>query len=179
MSTILTASGLNFDVANPNADLIDIEDIAHSLAHLCRFTGHTDRFYSVAEHSVRAAWHVAPEHQLEALLHDATEAYLGDVASPLKALLPEYRAIEARLEACIRQHFGLPATPSLAIKAADLAMLATERFHLMPANFDSWPQLAGVTPAAPIFDTWTPSQARHQFLTAYKRLTQITVLEAA
>lgn len=168
--TILTRSGFNFNLVEPDLDLIEIEDIAHALSHLCRFTGHTNRFYSVAEHCVRASEHVAPEHALEALLHDATEAYLGDVSSPLKALLHDYRMIEFKLDLCIRERFGLPLKQTPAVKQADLAMLATERTHLMPATNDHWPLLDGITPANPIGHPWSSIQARNHFLYRFHSL---------
>jgi len=95
MSKILLRSGTMHDLLNPaaNGDPI-IEDIAHALANICRWTGHTSRFYSVAEHCIRAAAIAPPECKLHVLMHDAAEAYLGDVATPLKNLLPEYQTIE-------------------------------------------------------------------------------------
>lgn len=167
---ILTQSGININLLEPDPALINIDDIAHALSHLCRFTGHTNRFYSVAEHCVRAAAHVAPEYALEALLHDATEAYLGDVSSPLKCLLHEYRAIESRLDCVIRARFGLPPLQSPQVKQADLAMLATERHHLMPATADHWPLLDGIVPAAEITDPLTSTQAYNLFLDRFNQL---------
>jgi len=165
--TILTHSGISFNLLEPDGDLVEIEDIAHALSHLCRFTGHTNRFYSVAEHCVRAARHVAPEFRLKALLHDATEAYLGDVSSPLKALLHEYRLIEFRLDCVIRERYGLPLKQSPEVKQADLAMLAAERESLMPSTGEHWPLLDGIEPADNIRDTMSPAQAHSAFLTYY------------
>jgi hypothetical protein len=162
--TILTRCGISFNLVEPTPEMIEIGDIAHALANLCRFTGHTKSFYSVAEHCVRASREVPAAFALEALLHDATEAYLGDVSSPLKALLPDYQAIEHRLDAVIRQRFGLPAKMSPEVKRADLAMLATERTCLMPSTAEVWTQLQDITPAPLIDYTWTPREARQQFL---------------
>jgi hypothetical protein len=175
--TILTRSGINFNLVEPDGGQIEIEDIAHALSHICRFTGHTNRFYSVAEHCIRASEHVAPEHALEALLHDATEAYLGDVSSPLKALLHEYRLIEFRLDCVIRERFGLPLKQTPAVKQADLAMLATERHHLMPVTSDHWPLLDGIAMAAPIACPLTPAQARSSFLYRFHDLSQTTTAQ--
>src|SRR5579872_2947230 len=81
---IQTASGLEFPLFEPRLDAINIEDIAHGLSMICRFTGQCARFYSVAEHSVHVSHLVPREDAAWGLLHDAAEAYLGDVASPLK-----------------------------------------------------------------------------------------------
>ena len=95
-----TFSGLRFWPLDPNPEKILIADIAHALAHQCRFGGHASKFYSVAEHSVHVSKLCLPEHALWGLLHDASEAYLVDLPRPLK-LLPEfapYREAERRLQ---------------------------------------------------------------------------------
>lgn len=84
MTWILTRSGRKFDLARPTADMVDPADIAHSLSMQCRFNGHTSRYYSVAQHSYLVADLVPAEDQLAGLLHDATEAYVGDLVRPLK-----------------------------------------------------------------------------------------------
>ena len=94
MNWILTQTGKRFDLFEPDADMIDPRDIAHSLAHLCRFNGHTREFYSVAQHSCLVADLVPTEHKLAALLHDATEAYIGDMVRPLKQWMHAYQDVE-------------------------------------------------------------------------------------
>src|SRR4051812_43149736 len=79
---IITHTGKWFNVLDPNPDEVDIEDIAHALALQCRFTGHTDEFYSVAQHSVLVANHCPSEYGIYGLLHDGSEAYLSDIARP-------------------------------------------------------------------------------------------------
>jgi len=106
MSIIVTNSGKFVNLADPQPETICIEDIAHHLAHINRFTGATFQGYSVASHSLYVSDLVAPEFKLIALMHDATEAYLGDISSPLKSILPEYKVIEARMHKAIADKMG-------------------------------------------------------------------------
>jgi 5'-deoxynucleotidase YfbR-like HD superfamily hydrolase len=173
---IQTHTGLAFSLIpddtiwNDQRD-IRIEDIAHALSHLCRFTGHTRTFYSVAEHSVRASYEVPPHLALDALLHDATEAYLGDVSSPLKSLLPDYRKIEDMLSRRIAIVFGTtwPMLPE--VKHADLVMLATEKRDLMGNDSgEGWSCLDGIEPCPEIIVSRPPTHAKAWFLTRYDAL---------
>ena len=104
---IRTVTGRDVDLLDPQPQAIAIEDIAHGLAHTCRFSGQSARFYSVAEHAIRVSHMVPARDALVALLHDASEAYLSDLVSPLKALgdLAGYRAIESRLMQAIYRRF--------------------------------------------------------------------------
>ncbi len=174
--TILTASGLYFNLLNPEESDISIQDIAHGLSHICRFTGHVRTFYSVAEHSYHASYLVPPEHALAALMHDAAEAYLGDVASPLKRQLPDYKAIEARVEAAIFARFSLPATLPDCVKHADRVMLATEKRDLMPAHRDTWTDLHGIEPMPMLIVPMSPETARHKFFERFLDLWELHVL---
>lgn len=132
---IQLVSGRYVDLLHPIEDDIHISDIAHGLSNLCRFTGHTSTFYSVAQHSVFVANYVPAHLRLTALLHDATEAYLGDISTPLKALLPEYKLIERQFEIIIAKRFNLPPFKSeTIIKAADTLALFTEKRDLMPES---------------------------------------------
>ena len=143
MTWITTHSGLHFDYQNPIANAICIEDIAKGLSHECRFTGQLDRFYSVAQHSVECSYIVPDQFKLEALLHDAVEAYCKDIPSPLKKLLPDYQKIENYVDLIIRQKFNLPVVMSAEVKRADLILLATE--HRDIANDGKeWPVLKGI-----------------------------------
>lgn len=165
--TILTRRGHYFDFENPEGSTIDIEDIAHALSQICRFTGHTARFYSVAEHSVHCASLVPREHRLAALLHDAAEAYLGDVSRPLKSILPQYKALEARVEAAVLGRFGLALPLDPCVKEADRTMLRVEQQQAM-LNEDVWPGMEGAG-AAVTLQFWEPTRAKLAFLGAFWR----------
>lgn len=126
-SSISTYSGRFFDILKPEEYEYDINEIAHALSNLCRYTGHTNGFYSVAEHSVLVSRLVPDDLALCGLLHDASECFLGDVSSPLKQLLPEYRSIENRVEKAIANYFGIPFPYPPEIKEADKRMYWQER----------------------------------------------------
>jgi len=169
--TILTSAGRYFNLVDPNHRHVCIHEIAHALAHICRFTGHVRTFYSVAQHSYHASYLVPPEYALQALLHDAAEAYIGDVASPLKHLLPDYKAIEAGVEAAVTRHFKLPAVLHPSVKRADLIMLATEQRDLMPAHADVWECIQGIEPMPQPIAPMAPQSARYCFLDRFFELT--------
>ncbi|HGE8299586.1 TPA: HD family hydrolase, partial [Serratia marcescens] len=158
---IRTHSGRHFCYEAISLDAIDIDDIAQALSNICRFAGHLDDFYSVAQHSVLVSRLVPPELALEALLHDASEAYCQDIPAPLKALLPDYRDIEASVDNVIRSLFGLPLAHSPEVKHADLVMLATERRDLGIDDGDKWDILDGIAPTDEfVIHPLNPRQAR-------------------
>lgn len=160
--TILLQSGLYFDLLDPESSVFTIEDIAHALSNICRFTGHCSSFLSVAQHCVHVSHQVPDEDALAGLLHDAAEAFVGDVAKPLKMLLPEYSVIEARIEAAVLARFGIAAIPE-SVKDADLRMLATEQLQLM-RNRDNWVHTEGRQPYPLVLPRWTPAEAKRMFL---------------
>ncbi|MBS1170158.1 MAG: putative phage hydrolase, partial [Burkholderiaceae bacterium] len=112
------------------------------------------------------------KYALEALLHDASEAYLKDIPKPLKELLPDYRAIEARLQAVIRRKFGLPEQESDAVKRVDLKLLATERRDLMPEHDADWEILRGIQKLPQPIRAVHAGIAQAQFVRRYLQLTQ-------
>jgi uncharacterized protein len=138
---IETFSGHMFPIVNPKESDVRITDIANALSKLCRFTGHCSRFYSVAEHS----WHCAnllmdqpKEVQLAALLHDASEAYLADIASPIKQYLPDYGYLEDRVASVIFKKYDLEYPMHNLVKWADLSMLSTEAYYLLTSKGNTW-----------------------------------------
>lgn len=124
-----TYTGRRLFVLSPDPEQIVIEDIAHHLSLLCRFVGAVRTFYSVAQHSVLVSRHVPWELQMSALLHDATEAYLGDVIRPVKRQLPEYKELERVWAAAIEHRFDVR-TRTAEIEEADHRALITERRDL-------------------------------------------------
>ena len=168
---ILLRSGCYFDLAEPERSEFTIEDIAHALSNICRFTGHTVRFYSVAEHCWHCSFIVPPEHALAALLHDAAEAFVGDVASPLKGMLPDYRQIEARVHRAVLARFGLGPDLHPSVKQADMAMLLAEQRQAM-SNRDRWFEVDGIEPAARHLLWMYPHHAAPAFLRRYDELTK-------
>lgn len=170
--TILTASGQHFDLTSPATSPINILTIAHALSHLCRFTGHCREFYSVAQHSLMVSFLVPPEHALAGLLHDAAEAYVGDVSAPLKQLLPDYKAVERQVEAAVLRYFDLPPELPGCVKAADLVMLATEQRDLMSHAHQAevWTSLKGIDALADRLVPMHPVVARRAFLERFATL---------
>lgn len=142
MSEIMTHSKKMFDPLRPKAELVDIEDIAHSLAMLCRANGHFKSFYSVGQHCINCAKEAkargySERLQLACLLHDASEAYLSDVTRPVKAELPRYLEIEEPLQEML-WNIWLDA-PLTEIERAqvfqiDDVILLHEFLHLMDAK---------------------------------------------
>ena len=176
----LTSTGKQFFPLDPRAEDICIEDIAHALSNVCRFGGHCRDFYSVAQHSVHVSDLVPPEHAMLGLMHDATEAYIGDMVRPLKLCMPDYQEAEARLWTVIAAKFGLPEIFPGCVKEADNVALMTERRDLVIHTPHVWSVKA--EPDEAQIRAWSPRLAKKHFLNRYrelKRRTQyeITVIE--
>lgn len=167
---IQTFTGRRFWPLDPRAEDIRIEDIAHALSNICRFTGHTLKFYSVAQHSVLVSRIVPPADALWGLLHDASEAYLTDIAKPVKEspAFAEYKLAEDKLARVVAEAFSLPWPMPASVKKADCVLLATERRDVMRSTDLAWnvpaePMLRRITP-------WTPEAAEQAFLDRYQYL---------
>ncbi|MDE1867451.1 MAG: hypothetical protein KGI08_07060 [Thaumarchaeota archaeon] len=164
---IETYTGEKFYFLNPTPDMIHIEDIAHALANQCRFTGHSSKFYSVAEHSIYVSKLCG--NSIAGLLHDASEAYLTDVASPVKPFLHNYKTLEDKLMKAIATKFNFPYPFVEEVHIADKIQLLMEARHLIRSEGTDWatydPDLAyrGIQPKCLV-----PQLAEGYFLEQFK-----------
>lgn len=167
---IQTRFGDGICVVDPLPAQVRITDIAHALACSPRFTGHTFEPYSVAQHSVLVARELPPELQLQGLMHDAAEAYLTDVARPIKAHLSNYKIIEAKLLRCIGGKYGINALDVMPpeVLFVDNLMLSTERQLLPPPPFP-WCDLP--EPLDMKIECWDWKFARRAFIEMFDCLT--------
>lgn len=170
---IETASGLMVPLEIPDPQSLRIEDIAHGLSNLCRFGGHCEKFYSVAEHSVLCYLHAKENYAMDrevlraVLLHDASEAYLGDVTRPLKLLLGRaYTDLEKRWQAAIYDHFDCEPV-EVSMKEIDNAVLKKESETLMNSMGRSW-KFDGVEASPVDLRLWTPYYAKQWYLHVWK-----------
>jgi hypothetical protein len=165
-SFVRTFSGAEVDLLHPTQESLRIEDIAHHLSKLDRYNGAGAYPYSVGQHCLLVAEVLPPLLKLWGLLHDATEAYLGDVVAPLKSLCSDYRFIEQNLMKHIACRFGLSLPRPSAIKTADKGIMVAEMHQVM-----NWPDLAcrqEVEPA-PVRIWQRPWQAvREEFLKRFR-----------
>jgi hypothetical protein len=170
---IVTYTGRWIEPLTPDPDDIAIEDIAHALSNQCRFTGHVKQFYSVAEHSVRVSYLLGENNYSKAvqwagLLHDSSEAYLSDIARPVKRS-PEisrfYDAAEEGLMTVIAEKFGFKWPMQKAVKWADDVLLRSEQRDLMADG-----RIPGTTYVSYTIEPWAPDFAEEMFLSRYKSL---------
>jgi hypothetical protein len=168
--TILLHSGEYLNLLDPKSSKFSIEDIAHGLSMTCRFNGQCNYFYSVAEHCVFMSHQIQTEYAFEALMHDASEAFLGDIVTPLKKILPAYQEIEKSFERQIALRYNLPMKMSPQVKKADTRMCVTEKQQLMN-NFDVWDEgMRDVLPYNIDLPCWPSDYAKQMFLQTYERL---------
>lgn len=168
--SIQTHSGTMVDLVNPDPDTINIYDIAHALSYICRFTGHLNEFYSVAQHSVMVADLLPENLKLTGLLHDAAEAYTGDMSSPLKSVCHDYRVIQKNFEKVIAKKYRtINPLPQL-VKDADVQALATETqlFSVYPNWVKNY-----ANPLDVQIVPWTPDRAKELFLEKFTELSAL------
>jgi hypothetical protein len=168
---IQTYTGRQFWPLDPSPDEIFIEDIAHALSMQCRFTGHCLRFYSVAEHSVFVSRLVPSEHALWGLLHDASEAYLCDLARPVKRCVVGYSGAEERLMRVVCVRFDLSHEQPSAVTVADMRMCVTEAAQNMAPFTADWSELPEPYPVEKVkLYNHMPHVAEARFLQRFEEL---------
>lgn len=170
---IETRFGQQFTFLNPQSEQIDIRDIAFALANTCRWNGHVP-FFSVAEHSIAVAARLPPAMQLAGLMHDAAEAYLSDIPSPIKQYLPDYQAMESNVQAAVHKKFGvkIDAETAREIKLADKDQTATEAHYLLESQGKSWVPRMFVPDEKYAPRCLPPVEAVKAFLHWFKHLTK-------
>lgn len=179
MEPIITLSDRSsFDFTRPEAMRYDIVVIAHSLSKLCRFTGHVsgNAIYSVAQHSVLVSRMVPPEHALDGLLHDAHEAYVGDMSAPLKLLCPDYCRVERAVEVACRRSFGLADTKAECVAEADTSIFIREYRAYLTSRDEEFSALDGEGFVTKV-GAWSPAAAKALFLERFEELTGAARIE--
>lgn len=160
-----------FHFQDPRPDEIDILDIANALSKQCRFAGHTNEFYSVAEHSVYVSYMTAQD-PLQGLLHDASEAYLVDMPSPIKKAMSQYGAVEETIMQAISKKFGFEWPKSEDCEDADKAQLIEEAKALL--NNPTWVNEEKYKPLKRKFGIvpmcLAPNDARTLFMERFKQV---------
>ena len=183
---IETFTGKRFGFLDPQLDEIHVYDIANALSKSCRYVGHVSDFYSVAEHCCHLYdYYRANEtrighddeqgvnYRLRArtiLLHDASEAYLADIARPVKKILPDYQKLEAKIEALLAQKFNLLYPFPAWVKEMDTRILLDERKMLQPFATYEWAvDKTGLAPLGVQIQCWSPAQAAREYLFRYDK----------
>lgn len=175
-NTIKVAAGHYVDLVAPDPLSIEIKSIASALSKICRFGGHCPKFYSVAEHCIHATTLASfdgytNDALIAIFLHDAAEAYIGDMVKPLKITMPQYMEAEEKMEAAIQTAFNVDFSKwKNEIKRFDLAMLKAEKSIMWPRDTNKWNGLHEIENRIVEFKFWEPEQAEMQFITMAKKL---------
>lgn len=169
---INTYSGKRFFPLNPRKEDLSLVDIAHSLAHQCRWTGHCRFHFSISQHSCYAYDFCEDEEAKPwALFHDSPEAYLVDVARPIKAHLGGYKDFENKIAEVVIEEYSLPFSHRIetVVKKIDSDLLVLERENLInKADFIWGYEDRDIQYLREKFPNgipqWTPAEAEHEFL---------------
>jgi uncharacterized protein len=174
---IETFTGKKFGFLDPQQDEVEVYDIANALSKSCRYVGHVSDFYSVAEHCCHLYDYFTSEvsdptnkESRSVLMHDASEAYLADIARPVKNILPDYQALEAKIEGMLAQKFDLIYPFPKWLKALDTRILLDERKMLQPfASYEWAVDKIGAKPLGVKLQCWSPAQAAREYLHRYNQ----------
>lgn len=172
---ITVGAGRTLDITRPDTLHISIDDIALSLSRKCRFGGFTREWFSVAQHSWNVAMHLrafgaTPVVQFQGLMHDAQEAYMGDIPTPHKDLYHGFRELEEHLQSVIFDRFSLPWPLDSKVRAIDELMLHAEAERLLPPPVPDWVKPGLGVSAMCDLSGWTHVKAQHKFLDLFYSL---------
>lgn len=175
-TTIRLRSGLYLDLDDPKPEQFRFADIAGALSKICRFGGQIEHFYSVAEHLC----HCTTQARIDGLLlptqravflHDAAEAFIGDVVKPLKIMLRDYQPIEYAMEKAIGCKFGVDFDAEAeAVRKIDRELLIAERRALFSADNITWPGEDKVRHVNHEFGCWNPKRAEENYWASARAL---------
>ncbi|NIT13206.1 MAG: phosphohydrolase [Candidatus Dadabacteria bacterium] len=172
---ITTYTGKKFHIFNPVTEEVDIEDIAHALGMQTRFNGHGKHFYSVAQHCIMVSLLVPQHLKFAALLHDAAEAYIGDIVAPLKHSLTIIQPIESRIMEVIGRKFGVTYDElnDPMLKALDRSMALSEA-QFLGIEFEGWYEADTVKPISnlKLQNALPPEEAKSLYLETFEDLTK-------
>jgi hypothetical protein len=183
---IATFSGGKYYPMGPCQERLNIVDIAHALARICRYNGQVTKFWSVAAHSVEIARRAgeagfSAPYIATALMHDASEAYLMDVPKPIKPLFLNYKEWESNLEYVIAQHYGLVFPHPQEVKQLDQEILLDEiyAFHQPgSAAWERWGLSHESSPDRPVLTPLAPAVGEREFLLAAREVVPLFLREA-
>jgi len=175
---ILTHKGHAFSFNDLDSNVYDLDDIAHALSLMCRFGGMTDFHYSVAQHSCYMAeeiWREThdPVQALDGLMHDAEEYVMGDMKTPLKNMMPEFRAMSAKVDRAIRREFhqfGVPFEMQPLTKEYDTRILLDEKYAMLPSDTPllEWAIEKTHKPLGIVIQKWSHGLAETRFRELFK-----------
>jgi uncharacterized protein len=181
---IETLSGKQYHLLEPDPAVINIKDIARALAYTCRYVGHCTRFYSVAEHCIHLCNFAPPEQKLLALLHDAHEAYCGDVSSPLKRAIIDlspygvspFDQIERLAQEATEEALGVAARwteyDRKVVSILDKRICGDEKLAIKHSSPFDWPEPLGISHQIATFDWQNLTYTEDTFLFLYRRYSQ-------
>ena len=162
---IQTYSGRQFDLTDPSS-CVYIRDIAHALSNVCRFAGHTNVHYSVAQHCVLVSQHC--KHALWGLLHDAAEAYIGDVPRPVKRVASGVQDLETVILKRIAEQFRLEWPIPEEVCIVDRRISLDEKRCLMGKSPVPWTIENFYKPLDIEIVAWSPAAAEQAYLKRFK-----------
>lgn len=176
-----TGSNQELVFADDEWIVLPVDLIARALSNICRFTGHASRYYSVAEHSLHISYLVPQELALAALLHDASEAYVGDMSTALKRFMGiSFKDVELKATKAVARGYGIPLADlqSPVIKSFDKRILGDEAKLLMPphAFWDAYEK--DHAPTGVDLQCWQPDEANRRFLARFAELGGAQLLAA-